>query len=141
MAKRQTVQREKVEQAHIVQLLRALGAEVYVLGTRRRRGDFQGTMQTPGVPDVMAFLKASDRDALSPARVMLFVECKAPGGRLRPEQARFRELALDADVRHVVGGYDDVIDWLVRTGHARAEQFPHYRRQAPQSFFARQSPR
>jgi hypothetical protein len=43
-------QPEKAEQAGIVKLVRALGGRVYVLGTRRKRGDFQGTMQTPGLP-------------------------------------------------------------------------------------------
>jgi hypothetical protein len=26
------------------------------MGTTRRRGDYPGTMQTPGIPDLMAFL-------------------------------------------------------------------------------------
>jgi hypothetical protein len=42
---------EKVIQQQIVTLLRSIGAQVWVLGTRRKRGDYQGTMQTPGLPD------------------------------------------------------------------------------------------
>jgi hypothetical protein len=47
---------ERAEQSHIVQLLRTVGGQVYVLGTTRRRGDYAGTMQTPGLPDLLAFL-------------------------------------------------------------------------------------
>lgn len=47
---------EKSEQSQIVQLLRSLGAQVYVLGNHRRKGDFAGTMQTPGLPDLQAFM-------------------------------------------------------------------------------------
>lgn len=47
---------EKAVQAQIVHLLRSIGANVYVLGTTRRKGDHQGTMQTPGIPDLYVFL-------------------------------------------------------------------------------------
>jgi hypothetical protein len=118
------MQREKIEQAHIEQLLRTVGAAVYTIGTRRRKGDHQGTRQTPGLPDVLAFLP---RHGESSARVLLFVEAKAAGGRLRPEQRVFREQCLDADVAHVVGGYDAVVAWLVARGRLRADSVPHYR--------------
>lgn len=119
---------EKVEQQHIVQLLRTIGGRVYVLGTRRRRGDYQGTMQTPGVPDMMAFLPP--RSKADPFRhMLLFVECKARGGRLRPEQQDFRALCEVSDVAHVVGTLDAVIAWLVRAEYVTVDQFPHYRTQ------------
>jgi hypothetical protein len=114
---------EKVEQAHIVQLLRSIGATVYTLGTRRRRGDYPGTMQTPGIADVFAFLPPKTRQRW----VLLAVEVKAEGGRLRPEQVRFRELCLWADVAYVVGPLDAVITWLVAEHYVQASQFPHYR--------------
>jgi len=115
---------EKVEQQHIVQLLRTIGGRVWVLGTKRRRNDFHGTMQTPGVPDVLAFLPVR----AEPGRfVFVWIECKARGGRLRPEQAQFQALCDAAAVAHVVGDLDTVIAWLVLHGHVQADQFPHYR--------------
>ncbi len=123
------IQREKVEQAHIVQLLRTIGGRVYVLGTRRRRGDFQGTMQSPGVPDLMAFLPA--RAHLAGAPRFVFIECKATGGRLRPEQQVFRDECTSAGLAHIVGDLDAVIAWLVAAGYVTAQQFPHYRRPKP----------
>jgi hypothetical protein len=47
---------ERVQQAHIIRLVRTIGGVVYVLGTVRRRGDYQGTMQTPGISDLLVFL-------------------------------------------------------------------------------------
>ena len=114
---------EKVEQAHIVQLLRAIGASVYVLGTRRPRGDFHGTRQTAGLPDVLSILPRG--------LGVLFVEVKATGGRLRPEQAQFRDqcgtCAEPYRVHHVVGGLSDVMFHLMHLGLLKAEDVPHYR--------------
>jgi hypothetical protein len=115
---------EKAEQAHIVQLLRWVGGQVYVMGTRRRRGDHPGTMQTPGIPDLMAFLPPR---AGSTRRVFLFIECKARGGRMSPEQREFRELAIGAELAHLVGGLDTVIAWLAEQGYTCSDRFPHYR--------------
>lgn len=120
---------EKTEQAHIVQLLKSIGAAVYVLGTRRPRGDYAGTCQTPGIPDLLAFLP-SRIDRLTR---LLFVECKAAGGRLRPEQLDFRTLCECAQVAHVVGGLDAVIAWLVAERYVKADAFPHYRQPGGQS--------
>lgn len=123
---------EKVVQRHIVATLRTVGAEVYELGTRRPRGDHQGTCQTPGLSDVIAFLPALPRTCPPEKRVLLFVEAKAAGGRLRPEQVRFRELSLAADIAHVVGDLDAVIAWLIEAGYLKETQVPAYRlRTAP----------
>jgi hypothetical protein len=115
---------EKTEQSHIVQLLRSIGGKVYVLGHpspndgRRSRG----TGQTPGIPDVLAFLHArADEPEL------LFVEVKASGGRLQPEQAEFEDLATRAHVAHIVGGLDAVIAWLTEREYVKTESFPTYR--------------
>lgn len=132
------IQREKVEQAHIVQLIRSIGGRVYVLGTRRPRGDHAGTCQSAGVPDLIAFLPPRPRPtvvlgvpvapvAIQTKPVLLFVECKASGGRLRPEQQQFRELCQDAEVAHVVGDLDAVIAFLAARHYVKAEAFPHYR--------------
>lgn len=123
-------QREKVEQAHGVQLLRVLGAAVYVSGTRRKRGDFQGTMQSPGIPDVEAWLDGT-RVGFPGVRVLLKWEVKAAGGRLSPEQLEYQRLCSAADVRYLVGDYDALIAWLIVQGHAKPEQFPTYRRPGP----------
>jgi hypothetical protein len=95
-------QPEKSIQHQIAGLLRTVGARVYNIGTRRRKGDFQGTMQTPGIPDVLAIL---------PFRVA----CLAAE-------------ACGRGVYHILGGLDDVIAKLCELHLLREEQVPHYRR-------------
>ena len=125
---------ERVEQAHIVQLLRSLGAAVYVLGTVRRRGDYPGTMQTPGLPDLYVVLPPARLPATRPTlrgHSPLWVEVKAQGGRLRPAQVAFQAQCIVAGVPHVVGGLDAVIAYLIAGGWLAAASVPHYRRPAP----------
>jgi hypothetical protein len=116
-------QPERVEQRHIVQLLRSVGAHVWVIGTTRRTGDYQGTMMTPGMVDIVSFLPRG--------LGVLFVEVKAPKGRLRLEQDVFRacceETAAPFRVHHVVGGLDAVIGTLIGLGVLKAENVAHYR--------------
>ena len=98
---------EKAVQAQVVQLLRQLGFRVWTLGTVRRAGDHPGTMQSPGLPDLLAFGRGH----------LLCVEVKARGGQLRPSQAAFRaECLAGPAVAHVVGGVDDVVTWLAGIG-------------------------
>jgi len=101
---------EKRVQADIVHLLRTVGATVYVLGGHRRTGDYHGTMQTPGLPDVIAFIPIRHGDGRT--KIMLCVEVKAAGGRLRPEQVAFAQACWEADVFHVTGNLDTVVQWL-----------------------------
>ena len=108
---------ERVVQRQIVALLRSLGGLVWVLGTTRRRGDYQGTMQTPGLPDLIAAIKGR----------MLMVECKAKGGRLTDDQLVFRAFCLDCGVAHVVGGVDEVLAWLQQQGIVKPDAVPWYR--------------
>lgn len=115
---------ETIVQHHVCQLLSSLGSAVYVMGTKRPKGDFQGTRQTPGIPDVMAFVPNRRNPG---SYILLFVECKAVGGKLRPEQRTFRENCIAAGQGHVVGGLDDVIAWLLSAGLINASQVPHYR--------------
>ena len=96
-------QPERQEQKAIVRLLQSLGATVYVLGTTRPAGGYMGTCQTPGIPDLYAFL---------PAGGALWVEVKATGGRLSPAQLAFRELCASRGVHYVTGGVDSVAAWL-----------------------------
>ena len=65
-------------QRAIVQLLSHVGCLVWTLGTTRRRGDYHGTCQSPGLPDLIAHLPNGGG--------VLFVEVKAKGGRLRPSR-------------------------------------------------------
>jgi hypothetical protein len=123
-------QAEKVEQAHGIKLLLALGARVYVSGTRRRRGDYPGTMQTPGIPDVEAWLpqpRTRDTRMGGPLRVLLKWECKRAGGRLSDAQREYQQLCGDADVAHVVGPLDELIGWLIDADYLRPDQVAHYR--------------
>lgn len=124
---------EKVEQAHITRTLRLLKFEVFVIGhpSPNDGRTFRGTGQTPGIPDLIGFSPAR---ALPPAtravRDLLWVEAKSTAGRLRPEQAFFRELVVSmacGQVHHVVGTLDAVIAWLIETGWAARDQFSHYR--------------
>lgn len=115
---------EKTEQAHGVQLLRSIGAMVYVSGGHRKRGDHQGTMQTPGIPDVEAFLPVR---GLNQRGQLLKWECKAVGGRVRPEQAEYAAHCAVANVAHVIGPFDTLIRWLTDHHYVKTDQFPTYR--------------
>ncbi len=125
---------ERAIQSDGVRLLRTLGARVWVLGTTRRTGDYAGTMQTPGLPDVIAFLPRSamwphphHTAPVHPYRHLLVWEAKAPKGRLRPEQADFQDCCHRAAISHVVGGLDELIRWLTEYGYLRRDQVAHYR--------------
>jgi hypothetical protein len=116
---------EKAVQQQICTLIRSVGGRVWAIGTTRARGDYPGTRQTPGLPDLIAFVRLPGD--LLPAWACVFIECKAEGGRLRPEQIEFRERCLASGMHHLVGGLDDVIAWLCARGVCKADQFPHYR--------------
>lgn len=109
---------EKDEQAAIVKLLEALGAKVYTIGTRRRKSDFQGTMMSPGIPDLVCFLYRPRQDTA----VQLWIEVKTKGGKLRPAQAEFQSWCQAANVHHVTGGIDAMQNWLVDHGWLQASQ-------------------
>lgn len=111
---------EKAEQAAIVELLETLGAKVYVLGTVRKHGDHPGTMQTPGLPDLLIYLRRVHRPEAAIWAQLLTVEVKARGGRLRPAQREYADLAEGAAVAHIVGGLDAVIEWLTDRGYLKA---------------------
>lgn len=138
---------EDVEQSQSAQLLRSLGGRVWELGTKRSRRDhYMGTRQTPGLPDVIAFLPVHvgngyDSTTGEPLLLgwrLLIVEHKraaSPGrraGRLRKrpgnllDQVKFRECCLGADIDHIVGGYREVVAWLIEHGYATADSFPEH---------------
>ena len=107
-------QPEKQEQAAIVKLLKLLGASVYIIGTKRRKGDYQGTMQTPGIPDLYVFMPVPN--TCEPCFVDVWIEVKAPKGRASEAQQAFQQHCANADVRHLVGGIDVVTEWLRKWG-------------------------
>lgn len=122
---------EKDEQLAIRQLMLSLGAKEYVLGTKRRRGDYAGTMQTPGLPDLQFFLPDRRRDAhLHPWRFLVVEVKREKLGRFRPEQIEYRDLCRAAGVDYIGGSLDDVIVWLVREGYVKNQNLPHYRQVA-----------
>ena len=109
-------QPEKEEQRQIVEALRKLGASVYVLGTRRRSGDHPGTMQTPGLPDLITFLPVRNAGRISR---LLFIEVKAPGGRLRYEQQIFASSCHAAGCEYLSGGLSELAAYLTKHGWIR----------------------
>lgn len=116
---------EKVEQAAIVQLLESLGGKVYVIGTKRRKGDYQGTMQTPGLPDLYAVLPPRGHCRLW---APVWIEVKASGGRLSEAQKAFRDLCdptRGAAHHYVSGTCDAVQNWLVDYGWLHKSQRRH----------------
>lgn len=113
---------EKVEQQHIVQFIRSLGGSVYILGTKRRATDYQGTNQTPGVPDLIAFL----------GHRHMYIEVKRHGGKMSPPQVAFRQQCLKAGVSHIVGTYNDVVVTFLEWGVLTWASVPSYRQPARQ---------
>jgi hypothetical protein len=118
--RRRPVQREASEQEQGITLLRSLGGAVYRLGVRRRKGDHPSTMMSAGLPDVLAFLPHRG----SGVRTFVAWECKAPGGRVRPEQREFAGLCFEAGVAHVTGDLTALMRWLVDAKFLRADQLP-----------------
>ena len=125
--------RERYEQADGVKLLQSLGAVVYVSGTVRRRGDYQGTMQTPGIPDVAAFLPPPKFAMPWPAgqlRRLVYWECKSATGRLSEPQREYQRLCQLSGVWHVVGDVNALLVFLVKEGYVRADQLTAQRQEA-----------
>lgn len=102
---------EKQEQAAIVKLLHMLGGQVWVLGTRRPKGDYPGTRQTPGLPDLIAAIpRGHDWRRVE-------IEVKAARGRVSPAQRHYRSMADACGIDHLLGGLDVIIAWLEEQGY------------------------
>jgi hypothetical protein len=108
---------EKFIQRDIQKLLCLLGAKVYVLGTRRARGDQQGTRQSPGLPDLIAFLPA--RLPSRRSRIVL-IEVKRIGNDLSQAQFDFQTLCQRADIAYITGNLDRILTWLTAEGYLHA---------------------
>ena len=106
------MQLEKEIQADIVTLLETVGAAVYKIGTKRKKTDHQGTMQTPGIPDLVAFVKTPGWCITE----QIWIEVKRPGGKMSKPQIAFSLHAVKAGCEHVVGGVDEVLAWLKARG-------------------------
>jgi hypothetical protein len=114
---------ERTEQGSIKNLLEQVGAIVYTLGTVRATccgicgspSTDPTTRQSPGLGDLVVYLPPPRR---YPARgwTQAWIECKGRRGTLSIEQVAFRELNLRAGVAHVVGGVDEVIEYLTAGG-------------------------
>ena len=120
---RPPVRSERVEQAHIIQVARTLGAAVYVLGTVRRRGDYPGTMQTPGLPDLwLMWPPARPADWwASGVQSALWWEVKRVGGTRSPAQVQFANQCEAAGVAYGWGDCDAFIRWCREHGRLRGE--------------------
>ncbi len=97
---------EKQEQQAIVDLLRLIGAKVYILGTKRRNGDYPGTMQTPGIPDLYTF--CGDK--------CIWIEVKTVIGRPSEAQREFAYLCEGAGHRYFRGTADGFTAYLRQLG-------------------------
>lgn len=124
---------EKDVQASILRLLLTIGAKPVTLGRpglRRRLCPTcktpvhmdPGTRQTPGVPDLQAFLP--ERDG---RRQFVVIEVKRPGEKLRKEQEDYRDLCAAAGIVHIWGDLDAVIAWLLEHEYLKPSQVPYYR--------------
>jgi hypothetical protein len=109
---------ERTEQAEIVKLLEMLGAKVYRIGTTRKRGDYQGTCQSPGISDLWVIWP---RTMPMMFGIGMWIEVKAKNGRLRREQQQFRQECIDSNITHLVGGLDTVIAWCQQNGKLRKQ--------------------
>jgi hypothetical protein len=116
---------ERTVQAQIVAALRSVGASPMTLGTIRPKGDRPGTFMSRGWPDLGVWMPESQTG--HPAH-WLWIECKAKGGKLRPEQADFRARCQAVGIPHIVGGLDDVLGYLVQHGYVR--ETAHYRQRS-----------
>lgn len=106
---------EKIEQASILKVLAAIGAQVWTTGTRRPRGESQSTRMTPGLPDLIAFLPARGDQAPR----LVCIEVKRTGRTMSPDQQRFRGCCEAASVAHVAGDAATVVEWLEAAGYLR----------------------
>lgn len=121
---------EKDVQWAIVQLLVAIGCrhdkkglhtDIWILGTRRRRGDYQGTRQTPGIGDVFCVLPplpGALPGSWGFAPPVLWIEVKADDGELSDAQENFRD-RVTGRCAYVTGGVDALQAFLREAGYLR----------------------
>lgn len=77
------------------------------------------TKQTIGIPDRRYMRRMFNRHARAVRRERcVWFECKAAGGRQRPGQKLFQELAMECGEAYVIGGIEELAEWLVEQGIA-----------------------
>ena len=115
---------ERFEQQDGIKLLGSLGASVYVLGHARPKGDRPSTMQTPGIPDVHAFMPVPKYGRGFPwgSRRLLHWEVKSDTGRPSPAQDEYRVLCQLSGVWHITGNLNALMAALVEQGYIRTDQ-------------------
>jgi hypothetical protein len=119
---------EDVEQNGIRELVAWMNGRTWVLGTRRRKDDYQGTNQTPGLADLWNVVPTTTRGAELLPALGFWWETKAPQGRRSPEQIAFGDACVMAGVPYGYGTLNDFIAWLIARGRLRPDQVAHYRR-------------
>ena len=93
---------EKVVEAAVDRLCALAGCEAV------RFSQARATKQSPGIPDRLYYPPAPHRP--------FWVEVKADGGRQSPAQVAFQRRCEAHDERYVLGGYRDVLAYLVAYG-------------------------
>ena len=73
------------------------------------------TRQSPGLADLVVYLPPPRRH-LARGWTQVWIECKGRHGTLSLEQVEFRDLNVRAGIAHVVGGVDEVIEYLTAGG-------------------------
>jgi hypothetical protein len=139
MTRRRPV-REKDVQTQIIAALRSIGATVCTIGRPPRRDrpcpscgtrtpTRKGTGQTAGIPDLVAFLPHAAWKPHGPEQTtrahQLWIEVKAAGGTRSPAQLEFADRCQDTRQPYLVGGLDEVLDYLLTRGYIR--EVAHYR--------------
>ena len=92
---------EREVQAAVKKLFRQIGAKVWDTSQTRR------SHVTPGLLDLFVIV---------PGKKAFFFETKTPDGRVSAAQKDFLAAAFTCDVRVVVGGRDDAMEFLQEIG-------------------------
>jgi hypothetical protein len=100
---------EKVEQAGIIALIRAVGGHVWELSQTRE------AQQTPGLPDLYATVPAKAGDPRG--AISLWIEAKRErGGRVSAAQRHFQKCCQLSGTVHVLGALKEVEAWAEAEG-------------------------
>src|SRR4030095_15852963 len=104
---------EKAEHAGTVKLLKLPRVPLGLDGPNCGMfvAEHPGTCQTPGLPDLLAFLPGE------PIRPVCFIEQKRAGGQLSDDQRTFRVLAETSSALYIAGTMTDVLAWLTDRGY------------------------
>jgi hypothetical protein len=83
--------------------------------TRDGFGRVKGRTSTPGMPDLVGYIRAGKFDRVKPEPV--YIEAKKPGGERRPRQEFFiRDLKEDGVIAFFAKSLDEAVDEMRRAG-------------------------